>query len=150
MNFSNPYFIVGYVLGLWLAVNYIISLVSGWAELARVYCFSGKFEGRRWKFQSGQMRLLMNIHNALTVGANQEGLYLQLFFPFRPGKPPLLIPWSDVSCREGRLLFWKHVEFRFRQTPAVYLQLSFALAEKIAAASGPTWPGDRGGAIAPF
>lgn len=150
MNFSDPYFIVGYTLGLWLAVNYVISLLSGWSELARVYRFSGKFEGVRWKFQSGQMRLMMNIRNALTVGASDGGLYLAMFFPFRLGKPPLLIPWADISARHSKFLFWKHVEFRFLQAPRVYLKLSSALAEEIGSVAGPNWPSQRDGAIAPL
>lgn len=150
MNFSNYYFVVIYVIGLCLAVNYIISVVSGWAELARVYRFSGKFEGRRWRFQSGQMRLMMNIHNALTVGANDHGLYLAMFFPFRPGMPSLLIPWADISAQPGKFLFWKYVEFRFRQAPAVYLQVGSALAEQIASLAGPNWPTHRSAAVAPF
>lgn len=150
VDFTNPYFVVAYVVILWLAINYVISVVSGWTELARTYRISGEFQGRRWRFQSGQMRLMMNIHNALTVGANLDGLHLATLFPFRPCKPPLFVPWADISAREGKFLFWKYFEFRFRQAPAVYLQLSTNLTEKIAAAAGPNWPGDRGGAISPF
>lgn len=150
MDISNPYFVAGYVLSLWLAVNYVISLLSGWPELARVYRFSGKFEGRRWRFQSAQMRLMMNIHNALTVGASDHGLYLATFFLLRPGRPSLLIPWAHISTRHGKLLFWKYVEFRFQQAPAVYLRLSSTLAGQVAGAVGLNWPSERGTAIAPF
>jgi len=70
-------------------------------------------------------------------------------FLFRVGFPPVRIPWQDVSVKPGKFLFWNYVEFRFRQAPAMYLQLSTDLARKMAAEAGDAWPGDRGAAI-PF
>jgi hypothetical protein len=69
------------------------------------------------------MRLLMGIHNALTVGVNSHGLYLAVSMPFRVGNPPLLVSWGDVSMRGSKFLFWKYFEFRFRQAPYVFLAL---------------------------
>jgi hypothetical protein len=143
VNFRNPAFFVLYGIGVWLAVNYVISVLSGWAELGRVYRARGKFQGQKWSFQSGQMRLLMGIHNALTAGADSQGLYLALFFPFRPGNPPLYIPWDDVTAREVRVLFWDRVEFRFRQAPYVYLRVRKNLARELAVTAGESWPGNR-------
>jgi hypothetical protein len=134
---------------LWIVICYIIGLVSGWHELARPYRHSGTFRGSRWKFQSGRMRLSMGIHNALTVGVNPQGLYLAIFVPFCVGNPPLRVPWNDVSARPGKFLFWKYVEFRFRQAPNVFLRLSSSLAEEMQMAAGGSWPVDRG-AITPF
>jgi hypothetical protein len=149
VNFENPAFVVLYVIGLWLGVNFVISVVSGWAELARVYRFRGKFLGESWSFQSGQMRLLMGIGNALRVGADQQGLYLSLLFVFRPDKPPLYVPWHDIATREGRFLFWNYIEFRFRQAPNAYLKISKDLGQKVAVASGGSWPGDRAAVVSP-
>jgi len=140
--FKNPATAVLLIIGLWFGVNLVISFVSGWAELARVYRFRGQFLGETWSFQSGQMRMLMGIGNAMKVGADQQGLYLSLLFMFRPGKPPLYVPWQDIATREGRFLFWNYVELRFRQAPNVYLQISKVLAHKLAMASGGNWPGD--------
>jgi hypothetical protein len=148
--FENLATTVLFVIGLWLGVNLVISFVSGWTELARVYRFRGKFLGESWSFQSGQMRLLMGIGNALKIGADQAGLYLSLSFVFRPGKPPLYVPWQDIATREGRFLFWNYVELRFRQAPNVYLQISKILAQKVALASGGSWPGDRGAVGSPL
>jgi hypothetical protein len=78
------------------------------------------------------------------------GLYLSLSFVFRPGKPPLYVPWQDIATREGRFLFWNYVELRFRQAPNVYLQISKILAQKVALASGGSWPGDRGAVGSPL
>jgi hypothetical protein len=150
MNLANPPQFVLFAIGLWIGVNYFIGLISGWAELARAYRFRGKFSGVRWRFQSGQMRLLMGFRNAVTVGSSPEGLYLSPFFPFRPGKAPVLIPWNDVSARPGKFWFWRYTEFRFRQAPAVFLQLPLSLGSKVRAAAGPAWPAALVGGDEPF
>ena len=140
--------LVLFAVSMWMGVGYSIGLVSGWHELARAYRCP-RFAGARWKFQSGQMRLLMNAHNVLVIDVDQQGLYLATILLFRVGFPPLRIPWQDISVKPGKLLFLNYVEFRFRQAPAVFLQLSTDLAKKMAAEAGDAWPVDRGAAI-PF
>ena len=147
----SPVQVVGFVIfavAMWTGVGYLIGIVSGWQELARSYRCA-RFKGARWQFQSGQMRLLMNAHNVLEIDVDSQGLYLATMFLFRVGFPPVRIPWQDVSVKPGKFLFWNYVEFRFRQAPAMYLQLSTDLARKMAAEAGDAWPVDRGAAI-PF
>ncbi len=143
--------VVGFVIfavAMWTGVGYVIGIVSGWHELAQSYRYA-RFKGARWQFQSGQMRLLMNAHNVLEIDVDSQGLYLATMFLFRVGFPPVRIPWQDVSVKPGKFLFWNYVEFRFRQAPAVFLQLSADLARKMAAEAGDVWPKDHGAAI-PF
>src|ERR1700730_16112732 len=131
MNLANPLQFVLFAIGLWIR-------------------FNGEFSGVRWRFQSGQMRLMMGFRNAVTVGSSPEGLYLSPFFPLRPGKAPVLIPWNDVSARPGKFSFWRDMEFRFRQAPAVFLQLPLSLGNKVRAAAGPAWPAVLAGGDEPF
>jgi hypothetical protein len=147
----SPIQIVGlavFAVAMWMGVGYVIGLVSGWHELARAYR-GVRFDGARWQFQSGQMRLLMNAHNVLMIDVDPQGLYLATILLFRVGFPPLHIPWQDISVKPGKLLFWNYVEFRFRQAPGVFLQLSADLARKMAVEAGDAWPVDRGAAL-PF
>jgi len=52
----------------------------------------------------------------ITVGA--EGFLLSLFFPFRPGSPPLFIPWSRVeSVTEQPAWFVDRAVIRIRGLP---------------------------------
>ena len=139
---------VAFAVAMWTGVGYLIGIVSGWHELAQAYRCD-RFKGARWQFQSGQMRLLMNAHNVLEIDVDPQGLYLATIFLFRVGFPPVRIPWQDVSVKPGKLLFWNYVEFRFRQAPGVFLQLSTDLARKMAVEAGDAWPVDRGAAI-PF
>ncbi len=150
MDFSIPVVLVLFVVALWFAVGIAVSFLSGWAELARIYRLPGEFTGNRWKWQSARMRLLIGYNNCLTVGANQQGLYLAMFFPFRVGHPPLFIPWSDISVRKGKSLWWKWSEFRFRQAPSVWIRLNERLSKRIEDSAGPAWPGDRSATGAAF
>jgi hypothetical protein len=143
MSFQNPVFIVLYVICLWLAVSFTISLIGGWFELGRVYRASGPFHGERWRFQDAQFRLIGSYRNVLSVGANAEGLYLSVFFPFRFCHPPLFIPWRDISAKPVRYFWYRMYRFEFRQAPSVHLRLKEKLVKKIQGAAGSAWPGDR-------
>ena len=114
MNLGGPHYFFVFFVFLWLGVNLGVAQLSGWGELSRCYRSGDPFEGRKWKFRRGQMRLLMKYSNCLTIGANPQGLYLAVFFLFRIGHPRLLVPWQDISVTTGKTLFWKWIEFRLR------------------------------------
>ena len=108
-----------YVSFLWVAVSIVISYLGGWASLSKRFRFRGQFSGNRWRGQSGQMRWIASYGNCLTVGANEDGLYLATFPLFRVGHPPLLIPWNEVSHSKRRLLFFPMVRFEVGRKNAV-------------------------------
>jgi len=150
MDFNIPVVLVLFVAALWFVVGIMVSFLSGWAELARTYRLAGAFTGNRWRLQSGRMRLLMGYNNCLTVGANQQGLHLAMFFPFRAGHPPLFIPWCDISIRKGKSLWLKWSEFQFRQAPSVWVRLNERLSKRIEDSASSAWPGDRSATGAAF
>jgi len=143
MNLGGPHYFFVFFVFLWLGVNLGVAQLSGWGELSRCYRSGDPFEGRKWKFRRGQMRLLMKYSNCLTIGANPQGLYLAVFFLFRIGHPRLLVPWQDISVTTGKTLFWKWIEFRFRQAPSVWLRIYGSLADEVRLTAGPFWPGER-------
>jgi hypothetical protein len=132
-------------------VCFIISLMSGWHELANEYPLTGTFQGQRWHFRSANMRWGFHYNGCLTLGADQSGLFVSVLFPFRCGHPPLFIPWSDVSVRDTRYFYiFSMAEFRFQRAPSVPLYLRPALAQRLQGAAGSEWPGnpkDPGAAI---
>jgi len=73
------------------------------------------------------MRYWMGYNNCITVGAHHEGLYLAVLFLFRPGHPPLFIPWRDVSVIEKRIFFRRVSELRFSRSPSIPVRMSFRL-----------------------
>lgn len=118
---------------IWLGVVLLLSLLSGWSRLAKIYRSRDSFAGEQWHFVSGQLRNFVNYRNCLTVGANADGLYLSILFPFRAGHPPLFIPWSDITVSEEKLFFAKVGRFTFRQAPDMKVTLLLDTAKKVLA-----------------
>lgn len=126
--------------GIWIGIGLFVARVGGWATLATVYEYSGEFRGESLRFQSARMRWGTNYGSCLTVGANPRGLYLAVFFIFRIGHPPLLIPWPDISISEQKARWFNYVMLQFRRAPSIPLLISEPLAHWLANRAGPSWP----------
>jgi hypothetical protein len=128
-----PLFLLSFV-ALWMFVNLLLSLVSGWTVLAARYRTEQPFAGQVWTFQSGQMRLV-SIRNCLTIGASREGLYLAMMALFRFRHPPLFIPWSQIQITPKKNFFRKGMEFHLGGEQGVSLWIGANLAERLRQAS---------------
>lgn len=143
VNLLNPILIPLYFAGFWIFISFLISLIGGWHELARVYAAEQPFEGEGWSMQDAGLRFFTSYHNVLKIGANADGFYMAVFPLFRVGHPPLFIPWRDISIQKAKS-FWVPVyKFEFRQVPSVPLRLREKLGKKVQSAAGSAWPGDR-------
>jgi hypothetical protein len=76
----------------WVAITILVSLVSGWFQLAKFSSYSGKFRGDVWGNQTIKMRGLELYESSVKIGIGDEGLFLAVFPLFCPGHKPLLIP----------------------------------------------------------
>ena len=121
-------------LAAWLGISFLLSLLSGWWQLSQYYRSTGSFKGRRFYFQSAAMRLWVSYNNVLILGVSPEGFYLSIFFPFRAGHPPLLVPWEDISCEEKPGRFFGGFKLHFAKCPSIPFLISRRLMEKIAIA----------------
>jgi hypothetical protein len=132
---------IAFFVALWLGVAYLLDRFGGWDALRKHYRLAGSFHGRRWWFQSGDLSG-MSYRGCLTVGANEEGLYLRMLWPFALWAAPLFIPWSDVSVttRAGWPIF-RLTELRFACAPSIPLRISTRLRDRLARAAGSAWPG---------
>jgi len=115
----------------------LIGRISGWSALANFYRFSGEFQGERWRFQSAEMRWRIGYNNCLTIGANESGLYISLFFLFRFNHPNLFIPWNEVTLDAKKGFLYKYLEFRFLQAPMIPFRVSERLGQRIMQSAGP-------------
>jgi hypothetical protein len=120
----------------WIAVSILIAQLSGWARLARHYRDDAPLDGSRFHFQSAGMRFGTNYSGCLTVGVNRKGIHLAVWFLFRFGHPPLVIPWRDITMTERKRFFMQQVVFRFARCPSIPLFISKRLADKIATEKG--------------
>lgn len=139
---ANTYpflFSISVFLVLWTLVPIVISYVSGWASLAGQFRFHDTFTGSRWSWQSAQMRFMMNYNRCLTMGANEQGLYLAMNPLFRGGHPPLFIPWNEISVKPQRILFFEGTRFQLGRANPVPLWVRKKLADRLKTAAGNGW-----------
>lgn len=142
-HFSRPEYFIAVLIGFLIAIFFLIGRISGWATLANFYRFSGEFMGERWQFQSAQMRWKLGYNNCLTIGVNETGLYLSVFFLFRVGHPTLFIPWTEISTNKKKGYFRTYMEFRFKQAPAIPFLVTERLGQRIVKAQGNPGSGDK-------
>src|SRR5262245_27125558 len=112
--------VIGFLV-FWCCLLFVIGRVSGWSLLAQKYRADAPFDGAHWHFQRAQMKWRCNY--VLTVGANATGLFLKPLFFFRPGHPPLFIPWSETQI-EMKPLFWAgiNMEVHFPNVPGTFIR----------------------------
>jgi len=135
-----PVFLVLLVAVFVLVLGLSISHISGWASLAQRYRCEEGFSGDRLRFRSAAMRYSSHYGNCLTTGANPQGLFLSMSVTFLVGHPPLFIPWSEITIRRGRFLWFKYVELRLGQELAIPFRISEGLGSRLAAWAGGAWP----------
>ncbi len=122
--------------GLWCGICLGLAYAGGWQALARVYPDSPRSEGRRFHFCSARVGAWVSYNSSLSVGANAWGVRLAVWPIFRPGHPPLFIPWNEISSGLERLLGMRLVVLSFAQTPTTRVRISYGLAKKLARESG--------------
>lgn len=132
-----PFFFVG----IWVLTTYVLGLLSGWSLLSKRFRYQGVYYGETWPFRSARMRTLVHFGNALTMGADETGLYMAVFPLFRFGNPPLLIPWSEISVVPGErgFIFKKRLLLLGRQE-TISLSISSSFAKVLKEAAGRGWP----------
>jgi hypothetical protein len=127
-------------ISMWLLVGAIISLISGWSSLAKVYRTASAFDGAKWRMQSGRMRWFVGYNNVLTIGASQQGLYLATMFLFRFMHPPLLVPWSEIKVQKKKGWVFEYVTFTLGRELAIPLRILGTLGTNLQRAAGSGWP----------
>ncbi len=119
----------------WALIVWFLSRLGGWSKLADVYPSRMPFDEMCWSWQSGRLRWGVGYNGILKVCADRQALHLSVLFLFRPGHPPLSIPWEDVTGNQRT--FW--VELRFRRDDSVPLRISPLLAGRLEEASAGLW-----------
>ena len=129
-QFPYTYLVLIFIFG-WIVLSILIAQLSGWARLTRHYRADTLLDGERFNFQSAGMRFWTNYSGCLTVGVNRKGLYLAVWFLFRFGHPPLVVPWRDITMTERKRFFIQQVVLRFDRCPSIPIIISERLAKKI-------------------
>ncbi|MCP4427117.1 MAG: hypothetical protein GY803_21735 [Chloroflexi bacterium] len=119
----------------WAFVVLLTSWIGGWSKLADVYPARIPFNETCWSWQNGRFRWGMGYNGVLKVCADTQALHLSVFVLFRPGHPPLSIPWEDITGRKRT--FW--VELRFRRAENLPVRISSKLAGQLEQAVAGQW-----------
>ena len=135
-----PVILPTYLIGLWLLISAIVSYIGGWFSLSRAFCAPDEFKGPKWKFQSGRMRWGTNYGSILTLGANQDGLYLAVMPLFRFMHPHLLVPWNEIKVRRSKGRLFEYVTFLMGHEVSIPLKVLGKVASKLRDIAGSSWP----------
>jgi hypothetical protein len=122
----------------WYLLISLLGVVSGWAKLGRHYP-AGGFEGSKYHFRSAFLRCAMHYNGCVTVGVNEEGLYLSVVLLLRPGHPTAFVPWGDVTAKPVDGWLSRYLEFRFKDAPHVWVRFRRGFGEQIASAAVKAW-----------
>jgi len=117
-------------IGLVAVIMAVMGKISGWGRLAERYTAAGVVPGNLHRFRSARVGWA-GYNNCLTFGGDMRGLYIAMFPLFRPGHPPLYIPWHDLEVYAGDLWVVSYLEFRFPQVPGVRLRVSRSLGDSL-------------------
>jgi hypothetical protein len=88
----------------WVAISFQLSIMGGWAKLAKHYRFTGRLPDSIKKLHMGSGRIgNISYNNTLRVAVSRSGIVLKVFFMFRIGHPCLQIPWQCIEaiCIQG-------------------------------------------------
>lgn len=110
--------------GLWIGITLLMSLIGGWGRVGRHYPAGARPAGGRELRRVTGMFGMARYRHVLTVITTGEGLYIENRTVFRPGHPPLFIPFSAiVRPRRQTLFFWEYVAFEIGTPPLASVRL---------------------------
>ena len=120
--------------GAWLLLGWLSSVLGGWRKLASRYQLKHPFAGKTFSTRSAMMGMT-RYASCLTMGANQDGFYLEVFFWMKISHPPLFIPWSDMTGKIEDSWLTKILILKFKPVPHVSIELPMNTALELKAAA---------------
>lgn len=114
----------------WCVLLMVIAGSCGWGRLAKSYRARETPPGRVYRFQTARIGW-SNYGGCLTARVSEQGLGLALFPLFRPGHPPLFLPWSVLHVVKVHSHWWsRDVEIDVEDPPIVRIRLPLKLMEE--------------------
>jgi hypothetical protein len=124
---------------LWCVQSYLSSMASGWHTLVPRFRSASEYLGEtltiirfpREICMRSWMRYWRDYTNVVQLAPDADGLQLSVFFPFRIGHPPLLIPWREIDEQtvDG---FWRsYVVLILGRTERIPMRISKRVADDL-------------------
>jgi hypothetical protein len=96
-----PLWVIPLFLSVWIVVNIVLSLMSGWFQLSRKFpCpkdFQAKYSFRLTTMTLGIPYLPVGYRNCIYIRIGEAGIKISILFLFRILNPPILIPWREIE-----------------------------------------------------
>lgn len=125
--------------GLWLLVVTVLSAASGWKGLEARFPDREDQAVATFRMASGVMRGV-RMNNILTLTACRAGLRVAIWKIFGPFDRPFFVPWEQLRVERREAWLQKVAILSFGEPAAGQLQISGALASRLAAAAQGRWP----------
>ncbi|MEI7833330.1 MAG: hypothetical protein WCJ56_09045 [bacterium] len=114
---------------IWCLVSLVLSLISGWYRMAKIFRSVRKPEGKYFRWQSGII-WYVNYNNVLNIHVSEEGIFISLIWLFSFGSPPLFIPWNDIyNLHEEQFLWMRYAVFTVGDPALTTIKLPVAVFE---------------------
>lgn len=100
----------------------LLSRVSGWSQVARVFpasqVGSGEPQGERFRWANARFHSLTPYDNCLTIILADQGIYLRVFRLFAFGHKPIMVPRAEIEkVTTSRGLFKDRIELQLSSPP---------------------------------
>lgn len=93
------------LLAMWCLLLMLLARLGGWTAVARTYRATEPGHGLLYRFQSGSFAWV-DYNGVLTLHVSADGVRIAVLWPFRPGHPPLMIPWQAIHVVEVIERWW--------------------------------------------
>jgi len=126
----------------WCGTLAVIAYTGGWQSLAEHYRNDRNISPKTtFSMQSARLCRFTGYNNILRFGVADEGLTIQIPFPFKTAHPPLIIPWEDILAFEAKMfLVGRCVKLTFVKAPNIPVYIDTRLNKKLTDAAGGLWP----------
>jgi hypothetical protein len=119
----------------WCLVCYLIGLMSGWSSLARRFTAQSEPSGQTLQagplFYSVYLRFWGHYSSVVRAISTTDALYLSVLLPFRPGHPPLCIPWNEIAFARTKFLWQRFVVLTLGSEEQIPLRITERMARKL-------------------
>jgi hypothetical protein len=127
------------LVGGWLAVTTLLSLLSGWFQLMAKFPNRSDEPILRLRWQSGSMRGV-NMNRILRLGACPTGLRVGMLPLFGPFCRDFFVPWESIVVTRATMFFFPVAKLQFGKPAVGTLAIGAHVANRLARAVVGHWP----------
>jgi hypothetical protein len=115
---NNPLIFLPFFALMWFGIQCVLSYMSGWKQLAYYYPYNNQMIDKKKDFQWANVGGI-SYKGCMTIGGNNQGLYLSILPLFSFCSAKLFIPWNDIKTAKKKYWWFPVLELSINQTPTV-------------------------------